>query len=134
MFGHRSFQAVIQAIIRLAEKAAKDPWDFVAPDKSKYADKVRAVAEADVRRAFATPQKQKRHELLAAASALVKKELLGADADASEEILLNAVFKDLEQEVVRGDIIKTERRIDGRDLTTVRPIRSEVHVLPRAQG
>jgi polyribonucleotide nucleotidyltransferase len=134
MFGHRGFQAVIQAIIRLAEKAAQDPWDFVAPDKSKYAEKVRAVAEADVRRAFATPQKQKRHELLAAASALVKKELLGSEADANEEILLNSVFKDLEQEVVRGDIIKTERRIDGRDLTTVRPIRSEVHLLPRAHG
>jgi polyribonucleotide nucleotidyltransferase len=134
MFGHRSFQAVIQAIIRLAEKAAKDPWDFVARDKSKYAEKVRAVAEADVRRAFATPEKQKRHELLGAASALVKKEVLGPDADADEEILLNSVFKDLEQDVVRGDIIKTERRIDGRDLTTVRPIRSEVHVLPRAHG
>jgi len=134
MFGHRGFQTVIQAIIRLAEKAAKDPWDFAPPDKSKYAEKVRAVAEADVRRAFATPEKQKRHELLGAASALVKKEVLGPDADASEEILLNSVFKDLEQEVVRGDIIKTERRIDGRDLTTVRPIRSEVHVLPRAHG
>jgi polyribonucleotide nucleotidyltransferase len=134
MFGHRGFQAVIQAIIHLAEKAAKEPWDFVAQDKSKYAEKVRAVAEADVRRAFATPQKQKRQELLAAASALVKKELLGTDADANEEILLNSAFKDLEQEVVRGDIIKTERRIDGRDLTTVRPIRSEVHVLPRAHG
>jgi polyribonucleotide nucleotidyltransferase len=134
MFGHRSFQAVIQAIIRLAEKSAKDPWDFVAPDKSKYAEKVRAVAEAEVRRAFATPEKQKRHELLNAASALVKKEVLDPDADANEEILLNSVFKDLEQEVVRGDIIKTERRIDGRDLTTVRPIGSEVHVLPRAHG
>src|SRR6516165_5200612 len=134
MFGHRGFQAVIQAIIRLAEKAAKDPWDFVAPDKSKYAEKVRTVAETDVRRAFATPEKQKRHELLGAASALVKKEVLGPDAAADEEILVNSVFKDLEQEVVRGDIIKTERRIDGRDLTTVRPIRSEVHVLPRAHG
>jgi polyribonucleotide nucleotidyltransferase len=134
MFGHRGFQPVVQAIIRLAEKAAKDPWDFSAPDKSKYADQVRALAEADLRKAFATPQKQKRHELLDAAMAKVKKELLGTDADASEQVLLLSVFKELEQEVVRGDIIKTEKRIDGRDLVTVRPIRSEVHVLPRAHG
>jgi polyribonucleotide nucleotidyltransferase len=134
MFGHRGFQPVIQAIIRLAEKAAKDPWDFQPPDKSKYADKVRALAEADLRKAFATPEKQKRHELLEAASTKVKNELLGADADSNEQVLLSSVFKGLEQEVVRGDIIKTEKRIDGRDLTTVRPIRSEVHVLPRAHG
>jgi polyribonucleotide nucleotidyltransferase len=134
MFGHRGFQPVIEAIIRLAEKSAKDPWDFQAPDKTKYAEKVKALAEADVRRAFATPEKQRRHELIDAASAKVKKELLGDGANADEEVLLQSVFKALEQEVVRGDIIKTERRIDGRDLTTVRPIRSEVHVLPRTHG
>ena len=62
------------------------------------------------------------------------KELLPADADANEQVLLGDVFKGLEQEVVRGDIIKTEKRIDGRDLKTVRPIVSEVHVLPRTHG
>jgi len=133
MFGQRGFQAVIQAIIKLAEKAAKDPWDFQPPDKTKYAEKVRSLAEADLRKAFATPEKQKRHQLIEAASAKVK-ELLAPGAEAGEEVLLGSVLKDLEQEVVRGDIIKTERRIDGRDLTTVRPIRSEVHVLPRAHG
>ena len=134
MFGHRGFQPVIQAIIKLAEKAAKEPWDFQPPDKSKYVDKVKALAEADVRKAFATPQKQKRQELIEAASAKVKKELLPADANAGEQVLLGSVFKGLEQEVVRGDIIRSGKRIDGRDLKTVRPIRSEVHVLPRAHG
>ncbi|HSR80305.1 MAG TPA: polyribonucleotide nucleotidyltransferase [Hyphomicrobiaceae bacterium] len=134
MFGHRGFQPVIEAIIRLAEKAAKEPWDFQPPDMSKYADRVRALAEVDVRKAFATPEKQKRHELVSAASAKVKKELLAADADTNEQVLLDAVFKRLEQEVVRGDIIRSGKRIDGRDLTTVRPIRCEVHVLPRAHG
>ena len=62
------------------------------------------------------------------------KELLPADADANEQVLLADVFKGLEQEVVRGDIIRTQKRIDGRDLTTVRPIVSEVHVLPRTHG
>jgi polyribonucleotide nucleotidyltransferase len=134
MFGHRGFQPVIDAIIRLAEKAAREPWDFQPPDKGKYTDRVRALAEPDVRRAFATPEKQKRHELVAAANAKVKKELLSADADANEQVLLDWVFKSLEQEVVRGDIIRSGKRIDGRDLATVRPIRSEVHVLPRTHG
>src|SRR6202049_2981819 len=82
MFGHRGFQPVINAIIKLAEKAAKEPWNFQPPDKSKYTDKVKALAEADLRKAFATPEKQKRHELVEAASAKVKKERLPADADA----------------------------------------------------
>src|SRR5499427_1146386 len=114
MFGHRGFQPVIEAIIKLAEKAAKEPWDFQPPDTSKYVDRVRTLAEEDVRRAFATPEKQKRHELVAAASAMVKKELLAADADATEQVLLDAVFKRLEQDVVRGDIIRSGKRIDGR--------------------
>ena len=130
MFGHRGFQPVIQAIIKLAEKAAKEPWDFQPPDKSKYVAKVKSLAEADVRKAFATPEKQKRHELIEAASAKVKKELLAADADAGEQVLLGSVFKGLEQEVVRGDIIRSGKRIDGRDLKTVRPIRSEVDDQP----
>src|ERR1700704_3514976 len=134
MFGHRGFQPVIQAIIKLAEKAAKEPWNFQPPDKSKYVDKAKALVEADLRKAFATPEKQKRHELVEAASAKVKKELLPADADASEQVLLGSVFKGIEQDVVRGDIIRSGKRIDGRDLKTVRPIRSEVHVLPRAHG
>jgi polyribonucleotide nucleotidyltransferase len=134
MFGHRGFQPVINAIIKLAEKAAKEPWNFQPPDKSKYTDKVKALVEADLRKAFATPEKQKRHELVDAASAKVKKELLPADADANEQVLLASVFKGLESDVVRGDIIKTQRRIDGRDLKTVRPIVSEVHVLPRTHG
>ena len=66
MFGHRGFQPVINAIIKLAEKAAKEPWDFQPPDASKYKDKVKALVEADLRKAFATPEKQKRHELVEA--------------------------------------------------------------------
>jgi polyribonucleotide nucleotidyltransferase len=134
MHGHSGFQPVIAAIIRLAEKAAKEPWDFKPADKSKYRTKAKALVEADLRAAFATPEKQKRHELIEAANAKLKAELLHAEADANEEVLLGSVFKELEQEVVRGDIIRTQRRIDGRDLKTVRPIRSEVHVLPRTHG
>ncbi|HWE19604.1 MAG TPA: polyribonucleotide nucleotidyltransferase [Hyphomicrobiaceae bacterium] len=134
MFGHRGFQPVIQAVIRLAEKAAKEPWDFQPPDKSKYTDKVKALAETDLREAFTQVQKQQRYQMIDAVKERVMNELLPADADANEQVLLGDVFKGLEQEVVRGDIIRTQRRIDGRDLTTVRPITSEVHVLPRTHG
>jgi polyribonucleotide nucleotidyltransferase len=134
MFGHRGFQPVIEAIIRLAEKSAKEPWDFQPPDKSKYTGKVKTLAEKDLREAFATVQKQQRYKMIDAVKDRVMKELLPADADANEQVLLSDVFKGLEQEVVRGDIIRTQKRIDGRDLKTVRPITSEVHVLPRTHG
>ena len=134
MFGQRGFQPVIEAIIRLAEKAAKEPWDFQPPDKSKYTDKVKELAENDLREAFATVQKQQRYKMIDAVKNRVMKELLPADADTNEQVLLADVFKGLEQDVVRGDIIRTSKRIDGRDLKTVRPITSEVHVLPRTHG
>ncbi len=72
MFGHKHAQPVIQAIIKLAEKAAKEPVDIALPDKSKYATKVKELVEADLRAAFATPQKQKRQDLVAAAKAKIK--------------------------------------------------------------
>jgi polyribonucleotide nucleotidyltransferase len=63
MFGHKHFQPVIQAIIKLAEKAAKEPWDIQLPDAQKYTAKVKEIAEADLRAAFSTKEKQKRYEL-----------------------------------------------------------------------
>ena len=133
MFGHRHFQPVIQAIIKLAEKAAKEPWDIQLPDASKYTAKVRELAEADLRAAFSTKEKQKRYELKDLAKAKVKAGIELPD-DPSEHVLLSDTFKALESEIVRGDIVKTGRRIDGRDLKTVRPIVSDVHVLPRTHG
>src|SRR5262245_48897163 len=87
MHGHRGFQPVVQAIIRLAEKAAKEPWDYKAADKSKYQDRAKTLIEADLRKAFATPEKQKRHELVEAANSKLKAELLGPEPDANEEVL-----------------------------------------------
>jgi len=133
MFGHKNFQPVIQAIIKLAEKAAKEPWDIALPDAHKYAAKVKQIAEADLRAAFSTKEKQKRYDLVKEAEGKVKSGVEIPD-DASEKVLLADTFKALKSEIVRGDIVKTGRRIDGRDLKTVRPIISEVHVLPRTHG
>jgi polyribonucleotide nucleotidyltransferase len=134
MFGHKHFQPVIQAIIKLAETAAKEPWDIQLPDAGKYAAKVREIAEADLKEAFSTKEKQKRNELVDAAKDKVFSEITIPDGDASEQVLLAGAFKDLKSEIVRGDIVKTGQRIDGRDLKTVRSIVSQVHVLPRTHG
>ncbi|MFA5898789.1 MAG: polyribonucleotide nucleotidyltransferase [Hyphomicrobium sp.] len=133
MFGHRHFQPVIQAIIKLAEKAAKEPWDIKLPDSNKYAEQVKQIAEADLRSAFSTKEKQKRYDLVKEAEAKVKAGIEIPD-DASEKVLLGDTIKALKSDIVRGDIVKTGRRIDGRDLKTVRPIVSDVHVLPRTHG
>jgi polyribonucleotide nucleotidyltransferase len=134
MFGHKHFQPVIQAIIKLAETAAKEPWDFKAPDYSAEKGQMKGLVEADLRAAFATPEKQKRNALVEAAREKAFAAMQPADADPATAAKLGAVFKSLEQDVVRGDIIRTQRRIDGRDLRTVRPIVSQVHVLPRTHG
>ncbi len=134
MFGHKHFQPVIQAIIKLAETAAKEPWDIQIPDAGKYAAKVREIAEADLKEAFSTKEKQKRNELVDAAKDKVFSEITIPDGDTSEQVLLAGAFKDLKSEIVRGDIVKTGQRIDGRDLKTVRSIVSQVHVLPRTHG
>jgi polyribonucleotide nucleotidyltransferase len=134
MFGHRGFQPVIDAIIKLAEKAAKEPWDFQPTDTSAEQAQMKSLIEQDLRTAFATPEKQKRYALIDAAKDKAMAAMLPADADASVGAKLGSVFKKLEADVVRGDIIRTGKRIDGRDLKTVRRIESEVHVLPRTHG
>ncbi len=132
--GQKEFQPVINAIINLAEKAAKEPWDLVDIDKSKYEGKVREMAEAGLRAAYENPEKKKRQDAITEIKDKVFAELMPAEDDGSEKVLLGSVFKGLESEIVRGNIIKTKIRIDGRDLSTVRPIVSEVGILPRAHG
>jgi polyribonucleotide nucleotidyltransferase len=134
MFGHRHFQPVIQAIIKLAETAAKEPWDVKLPDFDKYKARVKEIAEAGLKEAFATPEKQKRNDMVAAIKDTVFSQIKTAEGDPNDAVLLSDTFKKLEMDIMRGSVVKTGRRIDGRDLKTVRPIVSEVHVLPRAHG
>ncbi|MCB1522403.1 MAG: polyribonucleotide nucleotidyltransferase, partial [Hyphomicrobiaceae bacterium] len=134
MFGHRHFQPVIDAIVKLAEKAAKEPWDIKLPDTDKYKEQVRAIAEDGLRQAFSTPEKQKRNEMVAAIKEKVLASIEIPADDPAEKVLLVGTFKALEMDVMRTNVVKTGQRIDGRDLKTVRPILSEVHVLPRTHG
>jgi polyribonucleotide nucleotidyltransferase len=135
MFGHRHFQPVIEAIIRFAEKAAKEPRELEVPDNAELEKKMLGLIEKDLRAAYSIPDKMARHDAVQAAKAKVMAELApeGSEAAADKERTA-AVFKDLEAKIVRWNILDTSRRIDGRDLKTVRPIVAEVGVLPRAHG
>jgi polyribonucleotide nucleotidyltransferase len=134
MFGHREMQKVIDLIISLAEEAAKEPWDFTPPDFSEEAAKVRELAESGLRAAYAEQIKQNRQEKIAEVRAKVMTELGGEEEGAIAESVLKDLFKSVEADIVRGDILDTSKRIDGRDLETVRPIVSEVGLLPRTHG
>jgi len=132
MFGHRSFQPVIQAIIELAELCAKEPWALPAPPFDKAALKARMMdlIADDVRAGFAERVKQVRYGKLDAAKAKAKEAL----KDEFPEDGISEVFKELEADIMRGAILDTGMRIDGRDTKTIRPIVAEVGVLPRAHG
>jgi polyribonucleotide nucleotidyltransferase len=136
MFGHKHFQPVIDAIIKLAEKAAKEPRDFALPESSEIEKAMRAQVVSDLRAAYAIAGKQERHVAVDAAKAKAMAHLFpdGIENSPHDPLRVGAVFKHLEAEIVRHNILDTGRRIDGRDLKTVRPIVCEVGVLPRTHG
>ncbi len=135
MFGHAGFQPVIDMIIKLAEKAAKEPRAISQPDHSGLYARVRDVAEADLRSAYALTGKTERHDAISAVKTRVMEALAPQGAeDAPSPQLLGELFKKLEKTIVRGDILAKGTRIDGRDLKTVRPIVAEVGLLPRTHG
>jgi polyribonucleotide nucleotidyltransferase len=134
--GHESFQKVIAAIIALAEKAAKEPFAFESPDHSALLASIQKEVGSDLSKAYKIKEKAARYEAIAAArtkaaATLVKSEANPAGAD---PLVFKEQFKEAEAKVVRGDILKTGARIDGRKLDQVRQIVSEVSVLPRTHG
>ena len=135
MFGHRHFQPVIQAIIQLAEKAAKEPRELKVIDNAAIEKEMLDLFEKDLRSAYSISKKQDRY----AAVGAVKEKMLahffpeGAEPKYDKQRIAG-VFKELEAKIVRWNILDTSKRIDGRDLSTVRPIVCEVGVLPRTHG
>jgi len=132
-FGHQSFQPVIEAIITLAEHAAKEPWAMPEADATIDALKSRIdqLARTGLKSAYAIVKKETRRDAVEA----VKVETMAAvKAESLDAEKAKALFKDLEADIVRGAILDTGLRIDGRDTRTVRPIVAEVGVLPRAHG
>jgi polyribonucleotide nucleotidyltransferase len=132
-FGHESFQPVIQAIIELAEHAAKEPWTLPEPSAEEISLKARvdSLSRTGLVEAYAEPDKGARHDKVDAVRAKMVEALATDGLDAEKA---KSLFHDLEADVVRSGILDTGRRIDGRDTKTVRPIIAEVGVLPRAHG
>jgi polyribonucleotide nucleotidyltransferase len=131
VFAHEQMQPVIDLIIELAESSAKEPFDFSAPDYSNLYAAVKAAGEDAMRGAYAIRDKQDRVTALGAAKDAIKAAMT---ADQLADSNLGPAIKKLEAAVLRGDVVKNGRRIDGRDTTTVRPIVCETGVLPRTHG
>jgi polyribonucleotide nucleotidyltransferase len=132
-FGHTHFQPVVQAIIELAERAAKEPWPLPEPSEAEatLATRIDALARVTIAEAYQEKVKQARYEKVGAAKKAVAEVLAAEGLDVEKA---KAKLKDLEADIVRNAILDTGLRIDGRDTKTVRPIVAEVGVLPRAHG
>ena len=132
-FGHEQMQPVIDMIVSMAEACAKEPLELTPPAEGQDVLKKRIAeaAESNLREAYGETVKQVRQEKIAAVKSATVTALEGEDCDAG---MISGLFKGLEKDIVRGNILKTGQRIDGRDTSTVRPISCEVGVLPRAHG
>src|SRR5690606_15244274 len=135
-FGQKHFQPVIEAIIKLAEVAAKEPREFLPEDLSALEAEMLKIVEDDLREAYKIIDKQERYTAVDAAKAKVKAAFTPAEGEeaawTSEQVA--TVFKALQAKIVRWNILDTGTRIDGRDLKTVRKIVSQAGILPRTHG
>ncbi len=132
MFGREAYGEVIDMIIELAEECAKDPWDLPELEHdSEIETQLKEMVETDLRAAYAEQVKQARSDRLAA---IRERALAAFESEDSDAQVVASLLKALEKRIVRGNILESGRRIDGRDTTTVRPIVAEVGVLPRTHG
>src|SRR4029079_16216895 len=135
MFGHRHFQPVVNAIIELAGKAAKEPRDVKVVDDSVLAKEILGLIETELRAAYAIPIKQDRYAAVGKAKEKVMAHYFPEGQEPKyDKLRIAGVFKELESKIVRWNILDPGKRIDGRDSKTVRSIIAEVGVLPRAHG
>src|SRR5437868_6217526 len=133
MFAHRESQKVIEAIIDLAEQAAKEPWELAPQgDKAAIKKQLKDLIGKDIDAAYKLTDKQRRQTALN--EARVKAAEAFAEADPQDQLVASKLVKSLEADIVRGAILKEGRRIDGRDTKTVRPIEISVGFLPRTHG
>ena len=136
MHGHKGFQPVIDAIIKLAEVAAKEPREHNAPDHAELEGEMLKLAETELRDAYKNTDKMERYAAVDAVKKTVMAHFLpeGVEEPKYSKEVVGAVFKSLQAKIVRWNILDTSSRIDGRALDTVRPIVSEVGLLPRTHG
>ena len=133
-FGQDSFKPVIKAIIKLAEKAAKEPRELKEIDLSDLQNSVSGIVKEKLLLAYKESDKQTRsNKISEIKSELISKIISDENADISESDV-GSVFKNIEKDIVRGSILDTGLRIDGRDLETVRDVHSDVSILPLTHG
>ncbi len=133
MFAHAASKKICEGIIRLAEQAAKDPWELATSDaKDNAKKKLKDIVGKDIAAAYKMTDKSERSAALTVIRDKAKESF--ADADAQEQMAASKAVKSLEAEIVRSAILKDGTRIDGRDTKTVRPIEAMVGFLPRAHG
>src|SRR3989344_5582762 len=133
LFAHDACKEVVKAIVKLAEQAAKDPWDMAEQaDLSAAKDKLKKLIGKDIAAAYKLTDKSARSSALNEARAAAKAAF--ADAAPQDQMAAGKLMKKLEAEIVRGAILKDGKRIDGRTTTQIRPILAETHFLPRAHG
>jgi len=131
-FGHEKFVPVIKAIASLAKKCAKEAWVVEEKDYTDLKAKISKELTKDLEKAFSEKDKQKRSEMINLATEKCKSLFEGDETYSDLEVSLQ--LKHLEKDIVRGRILKTKKRIDGRGLSDVRDIKCEVGVLPRTHG
>ncbi|MGF1561831.1 MAG: polyribonucleotide nucleotidyltransferase [Geminicoccaceae bacterium] len=135
MYGHEQSRVVMDAIIELARACAKEPWDFAKASQDEAYAELKAFAANDLAEAYKEPIKQARQDKVAAVKVRVAEQFAGdGEPENDRSALMTGLFKTLEKDVVRNSILDTGYRIDGRDLRSVRPIMSEVGILPRVHG
>ena len=133
MFAHAASKKICEGIIKLAQKAAKEPWELATSDaKTAAKAKLKTIVGKDIEAAYKLSDKSERSKALNIIRDKAKEAF--ADADAQEQMSASKAVKSLEADIVRTAILKEGRRIDGRNTTTVRPIEAMVGFLPRAHG
>ncbi len=131
-FGHEKFVPIVEAIESLVKKSSKEAWKIEEKDYSKLKNKISKELTKDLEKAFSEKDKKKRSELINLASEKCKS--LFKEDDTYSELEISLQLKNLEKDIVRTKILKNKKRIDGRGLSDVRPIKCEVGVLPRTHG
>ncbi len=131
-FGHQGFVPVIQMIEDIAKECRKPEWKIEKKDLSEVKKKLVSTFTEDLKKAFATRDKQHRSNQISEITDKAKK--LYEEDENYTDLDINSELKNLEKSIVRTDILKKKNRIDGRGLSDVRPISCEVGILPRAHG
>ena len=133
VLGQENYKTVIEAIISLAKKAAKEPWELKEKDEEikNLPSKINEDFGKDFIDAYKITEKQKRSEKLSSLRNEISEKFV---SETLSPVLVSDAIKNVEKDIVRGELINTGNRIDGRDTKTVRPVVCETGVLERTHG